>query len=717
MKLISGLLLFIFPILCAAADWIDRSHTIFLPKTIHTPLALQTDFPNFWWNFAIIAPVDGKANFTQAEAFCTQVQTLSSKLIKKSACPQLSSVLPLLESWSQDIFLRQMAPQKNELLLQFQNAQTKASLPIPTELLKVLRRDPLETYKDLQNILLQNVSLGFEKENGFFLDKTSQKIVIPVQFAFSPQLSELSREVMTNLTGNDWHIVGPHISSLENEQQVLKDVDLISVFGSVLLILQLAFVFITRRYSYLWLLPPMAVGVLAAGACTLLIYGNIHGLTLSLGTGIIALALDYGLHSIHNIQWKGVWKANLFGLLTTYAGLLAISLSAIPLLRQMMVFSTLGLSFSYTFYYFVHQRYPDLVAVRAFNYVPRVRLWKTVVSLSFVVVAVIGVFVLRPDLNMHQFDSQSAKSRAGLVWLYSHIHQRMPLFSVHNIQDNSFALAKEQLEWGKLQGIGVSNFKRFLASPEEQIEFQKSWTKLCPLDFFSSNEKILFEPFLVKWPCDRTEVRPLGPTNYIGDTVSGTHWLTTWFPENDNQVRAIKNYDSKAQSLREILQDFPIVLQQELLWMLPLSLFICLLLLWWYYQKEWLLSALSLTPFLTGVGTYFLCVFIFNWGFSFISIIALIMVFGFSIDYGIFAANLFVLKNPPKPEGVWTCLLLGATVTILGFLPLMFCKHPVLVHLGQTLVMGSVGTWIGTAWGIPGVFAIWKKPLLKSEDQ
>jgi hypothetical protein len=32
----------------------------------------------------------------------------------------------------------------------------------------------------------------------------------------------------------------------------------------------------------------------------------------------------------------------------------------------------------------------------------------------------------------------------------------------------------------------------------------------------------------------------------------------------------------------------------------------------------------------------------------------------------------------------------------------MFCKHPVLLQLGQPLVLGTIGTYIGTVWGIPG---------------
>ena len=53
--------------------------------------------------------------------------------------------------------------------------------------------------------------------------------------------------------------------------------------------------------------------------------------------------------------------------------------------------------------------------------------------------------------------------------------------------------------------------------------------------------------------------------------------------------------------------------------------------------------------------------------------------------------------------GVWTCLLFASGATGLGFVPLLVCRHPVLAHLGQTLTLGTLGTAIGTLWGIPGI--------------
>ena len=88
-----------------------------------------------------------------------------------------------------------------------------------------------------------------------------------------------------------------------------------------------------------------------------------------------------------------------------------------------------------------------------------------------------------------------------------------------------------------------------------------------------------------------------------------------------------------------------------------------------------------------------------------ILVIGLIMVFGFSLDYGIFAANLYTGRlDRPMGPGVWTSVLLAATVTMIGFGPLILCRHPVLAHLGQVLFWGTAGTVLGCIWGIPGIY-------------
>jgi predicted exporter len=104
---------------------------------------------------------------------------------------------------------------------------------------------------------------------------------------------------------------------------------------------------------------------------------------------------------------------------------------------------------------------------------------------------------------------------------------------------------------------------------------------------------------------------------------------------------------------------------------------------------------------------------IMNLPVSFISLIGLLMVFGCSLDYGVFVMDFLLYRGEDKP-GVWSALSLCAFATIAGFAPLVFAKHPVLNDLGQALLWGTLGTYIGSLWGIPSVYQMFKRKAART---
>ena len=145
----------------------------------------------------------------------------------------------------------------------------------------------------------------------------------------------------------------------------------------------------------------------------------------------------------------------------------------------------------------------------------------------------------------------------------------------------------------------------------------------------------------------------------------------------------------------------PEELSEELKWMAPLSIMLAALILFIYYRSA-AETFSALLPFFTGIGLVSLSILLFRFDISFVTIIGLVMVFGFSIDYGIFATDVNRGLKGQSEDGVWTGLTFAILATCAGFFPLLFCKHPILLGLGQTLFIGGLGTYIGAIWGIPG---------------
>ena len=137
-------------------------------------------------------------------------------------------------------------------------------------------------------------------------------------------------------------------------QQAKQDVStlgLATVLGVLLLILA---VFRSVRPLLLCLLS-IAMGALAGTVVTLLVFGELHLMTLVMSMSIIGISADYTLyyltermvHGAETSPWQSLAKvrnALLLALLTTVAAYLIMMLAPFPGIRQMAVFAAVGLS-------------------------------------------------------------------------------------------------------------------------------------------------------------------------------------------------------------------------------------------------------------------------------------------------------------------------------------------------------------------------------------
>lgn len=137
-------------------------------------------------------------------------------------------------------------------------------------------------------------------------------------------------------------------------QQAKQDVStlgLATVLGVLLLILA---VFRSVRPLLLCLLS-IAMGALAGTVVTLLVFGELHLMTLVMSMSIIGISADYTLyyltermvHGAETSPWQSLAKvrnALLLALLTTVAAYLIMMLAPFPGIRQMSVFAAVGLS-------------------------------------------------------------------------------------------------------------------------------------------------------------------------------------------------------------------------------------------------------------------------------------------------------------------------------------------------------------------------------------
>ena len=139
-------------------------------------------------------------------------------------------------------------------------------------------------------------------------------------------------------------------------QQAKRDISTLGV-GTILGVILLIVATFRSLKPLLLCLISIAIGALAGSVVTLLIFGELHLMTLVMSMSIIGISADYTLyyltermvHGADASPWQSLVKvrsALLLALLTTIAAYLMMMLAPFPGIRQMAIFAAFGLSAS-----------------------------------------------------------------------------------------------------------------------------------------------------------------------------------------------------------------------------------------------------------------------------------------------------------------------------------------------------------------------------------
>ncbi len=701
------------------SNWISRSHDVFFPTSMSSYIEPYQRFSSFWWGHLVFESPESERDRVLA-ALCAEIGGPLREFVNRSPCTSgLEGLKPLLTEWAGDIPLRKPAPVTVEFANRIEASIAKASLPGTRDLLWLLRGDPLASYLDLKKHLEEISSSGTdESSRGLIAPPGTNRWAVPIQFKFPPSASLKTKDFLSKFNTNcgpsaacaGAYLVGPHVSVLENETQVHADLDTVSLAGILFLVALSGFLIATRRKRLLLVIFPTIVSTALASVVTIIVFGKIHGLTLSLGSGIIGLAVDYGLHSAF---YRYSWRANLFGLLTTLAALGAVAISSVPLLGQMMFFSGVGLIISFLALVLVFKFYDSALRVEPYAYIPHPRPWKLVVSLILIVAGLFGPLLQTLNLDLRQFNFQQSKTAEYQEWIGVQMQNRIPLIGVHPASATLLEVSAKKLNWARENGIRFESMASYLPPVPQQQENLLSWKPLfCPEAVLSlSAQQVEFaEPFLRSIKCNLLMPKDILaiPPKYVEHLYFESSWLELWLPRNKTEEGLIKNKFPEAVSLRELAVLFSKTLNADLAGIIPLAIGGVFLLLL-YQFRDWRIALLAAVPCWTGIGMLMLANLFAGGVLTFMTMIAILLIVGFSVDYGIFVTENIFRYEKRDERGVWSSLGISALATAGGFFPLVLGKHPVLFQLGLGLTAGVIGTFIGAAWGIPGLVRYWER--------
>jgi hypothetical protein len=692
----------------SSSSFIETSSDIFYPENSSLKLQDLQKFPALWWS---VLALKSLPNETETE-LCNR-PLFKDDHIALSACSKFNQKLShIAKEWARDLPLRWDRPTDDQLHAQLDLAVTRWSMlmgPEAKAIADVIKSDPFYSFEDL----LQRIGTTPANAIRSFEHKTEKYWLVPIQLDSPPDNTDLTRAFLET---SGAIMIGPHNSTFENKTQVLDDVKIIGIVGPLLLILGLILFLMKAGWKAIRIVIPLFGGFIFGALSTYFFFGSLHGLTVSFGFALLGLSFDYGFHSLCTRDKKSVWISNFFGLLTTLAVIALVGLSSVPLFQQISVFTITGLSFAFLVSWFVLKEITlDLKTI----YAPKLQElgWIRKIAVGLTLVGALAFFLATNwEFSLKSFDFKSSKTQEFEKFVYNDISFAPPLLRLTPPWEE-IRETKDAIAWSKAKGYRFESPYKYLPTKTESKIHLKTWQDNCDSrwsDILPSEYKALFSDFIQSTTCEGLsqykDLDVLLDRAYVNGVSQSGMWLNIFMPPSEKASQEIKKRYPEFISLKDFANGYSKTIQEEMIQIFALS-FLSIMLLSFALFRNFKLTGLSLIPMFSSVSVLGWYHWLTGAPFGFVSTISLIMVLGFSIDYGIFLTRSWQ-ATADVPNKTWLALQISGLTSLLGFLPLVFAHHPVLFQLGITLTLGLSGTLIGAHLIFPSLVSWAKKEFV-----
>lgn len=518
----------------------------------------------------------------------------------------------------------------------------------------------------------------------------------------------------------------------------ISTIGLGSLLG-VMLVIWWAF----RGLRPLWLcMLPLGVGLVAGLLAVLLCFGQIHLFTLVISSSLIGISDDYSLHYLSERRlhpdeapWATavrLWRPLLMALLTTLLGYLLLWLAPFPGLQQMAVFSLAGLVASFIT---VFCWMPGLVGQMTRRPLParswmeawlalwqRSRLLRRGAPLLLLLPAMYGLSQLVVDDDVRRLQPLPAELQRQEQQIAHLTGQGSELsgFLVSAASAEQTLQRAEQLESVlatlKRQGV-IADYRNLVTALPSQARQQTRYQALTQMaDQVAKGLPHGDQPSAAMPP-----FQPLTPQAWLASPVS-QGWRLLWLQQGERvallvPVQGVQDalalqqatagladvhWQDKRQSWSDLFARYRMLLAALLGAGILLSgLFMCYRLGWRPTLRILVTNGLALllaTAVLGMVGMPF----------TLFSLLALSLVFGIGVDYGLFFAHC----SADEPQGeaarerrvaTLLAILLANLTTQLAFGLLAFSHTQAIASFGLVLSVGVLVSFLLAPLALPRV--------------
>lgn len=518
-------------------------------------------------------------------------------------------------------------------------------------------------------------------------------------------------------------VTGSALFATHAKQQAEKEGILMSSLGISLTLLLLLIVF--RTLKVLWLFLPIVTGMFTGIVATVFLFGQIHILTLVIGTSLIGVLIDFPLHwlsgSIFNAKWQAQQAMRhlrftfLISLFVTLLGYGLLGFTALSVLKQTALFSAtalvsawlttlLFLPILFTHYQAKEHRLPAWLQI---NFPAKLQAKEKLWIIIGVMFISLGVSKsqwqddIRQWISMPEAMLLDAKQIGDLTGI--DLGNQYLLITADN--ENAL-LTKNKMLTEKLQKMGekqplveFQSLSDWIMSEDEQRQFiEQLRVNIQPADYQILQELGIPEE-MIKAEIERLTTLPPLKLEQALKTTLGQAWETLYLGKLDNQVASIvkvKNVNIAEmeqlastmpgiywQDKREHLNQLFQATRNQTAWLKLLSFGLAGLLLWRYFglRQTAQMLVIPLCAIIITIG-------LFGWlglPISLFTMFGLLLVSAIGIDY---TAYMQTAKEPTVYKRI--AISLAAMTTLISFLLLGLSSTPAVASFGLSVSVGVV---------------------------
>lgn len=555
-----------------------------------------------------------------------------------------------------------------------------------------------------------------EKEKTWVLLRgvLAQGSLINPSLKLTALLTENRKQV--NADGGQMLATGAALFAAQAKMKAERESTLMSLLGVSLTLLLLLTTFRTLRV--LWLFLPIVAGMLSGVTATVLAFGQIHILTIVIGTSLIGVLIDFPLHwlssSLSNLQWNGVQAMKklrftfLISLFVTLLGYGLLGFTALPVLKQTALFSAIALiTAMLATLLFLPLRFRRYQA-KPLTSRPKVRsffdafLQRKIgpLPLALLLLFIVGGLYQskwQDDIREWVSMPQSMLNEAKQIGDLTEIDLGNRYFLVIADNDDEL-LAKEDALTQKLveQKIPYRALSQWIMSPTQQTQFLQALnTNLKPQDY-AILEDIGVPPERIQTALtDLAHASPLSLSTAL-QTQIGQAWQTLYLGNMNGKVAGVVQVSGSAtqspahfanqqdifwQDKRAHLNQAFQATRDQAAWLKVLSFLFAGILLWRFFGAQNTLK--MLLPPLCAIVTTVAVFGWFGWPISLFTMFGLLLVSAIGIDYTTYMQT----ANEPL-YGKYIAVLLAATTTLISFVLLGLSSTPAVASFGLSVSIG-----------------------------